>query len=172
MRTTPLCSWSLRRKAARSACQGGRQISRWASILRKLTDYRLGLFASRAYLETRGPIADKAAIRDHPLVWYIDELIDIPELRYFDQIAANTPTAFRSSSIAAQQSAVASGLGLGVLHLFAAEQDDRLVRVLADQVEVTRSYWLMFHADQQRLPRVRAVIEFLSEIVAANRRLF
>jgi len=138
----------------------------------KLIDYRLGLYASAAYLSGHAPITDLSVARAHPFVWYIDEMIDIPELRYFDQIVAGSVTAFRSSSIAAQHEAVANGLGLGILHAFAADADPRLVRVLPRTVQVTRGYWLLVHKDQQRLPRVRAVIDFLTELVARNRRRF
>lgn len=141
-------------------------------FVQKLTDYRLGLYASRDYLDSVQPIPDLDAVRSHPLVWYIDELIDIPELRFFDQIATGVSTVFRSSSIAAQQAAVASGLGLGVLHVFAAEQDPRLVRVLADVVEVQRSYWLILHEDQRHLRRIRAVADFLHDTVRAMRGSF
>lgn len=141
-------------------------------VARRLVDYRLGLYASRAYLAGKGAVTDVAALGDHPFVGYIDELIDLPDLRYLEQVVPNARTVFRSSSIAAQQAAVAAGLGLGVLHVFTAEQDDRLVRLMADEIEVMRSYWLIFHADQQRLPRVRAVIDFLDELVGDNRAAF
>jgi len=138
----------------------------------KLTDYRLGLYGAADYLASHPAIADLNSARAHPFVWYIDEMIDIPELRYFDQIVAGSATVFRSSSIAAQHEAVASGLGLGILHAFAADVDPRLNRVLSKSVQVTRSYWLVVHKDQQRLPRVRAVIDFLTDLVARNRRRF
>jgi DNA-binding transcriptional LysR family regulator len=141
-------------------------------VARRLVDYRLGLYASRAYLAVKGAVDDVAKLGDHPFVGYIDELIDLPDLRYLEQIAPTARTVFRSSSIAAQQAAVAAGLGMGVLHVFTAEQDDRLVRLMADEIEVIRSYWLIFHADQQRLPRVRAVIDFLDELVRDNRAVF
>jgi DNA-binding transcriptional LysR family regulator len=138
----------------------------------KLIDYRLGLYGAADYLAAHPPILDLSAARAHPFVWYIDEMIDIPELRYFDQIVAGSATAFRSSSIAAQHEAVANGLGLGILHAFAADADSRLLRVLPKSVQVTRGYWLVVHKDQQRLPRVRAVIDFLTDLVARNRRRF
>jgi DNA-binding transcriptional LysR family regulator len=141
-------------------------------VARRLIDYRLGLYASRAYLKGKASVTDVAMLGDHPFVGYIDELIDLPDLRYLEQVAPAARTAFRSSSIAAQQAAVAAGLGLGVLHVFTAEQDNRLVRLMADEIEVMRSYWLIFHADQQRLPRVRAVIDFLDELVRDNRASF
>jgi len=140
-------------------------------VARRLVDYRLGLYAARDYLDRHAAIEKVEAVKAHPLVWYIDELIDIPELRYFDQIVSNAPTVFRSSSIAAQQAAVANGLGLGVLHVFAAEQDTRLQRVLPE-LEVTRSYWLLMHADEQRLPRIRAVVDFLDDVVRINQHRF
>jgi DNA-binding transcriptional LysR family regulator len=135
----------------------------------KLTDYRLGLYASRAYAESAPPIATIEDLRDHPLVWYIDELIDFPELRFLDQVTTGLRPAFRSSSITAQQTAVAGGLGVGILHRFAAEQDPRLVRLLPEEINVERSYWLVLHADQRHLPRIRAVVDFLHDIVRRNR---
>lgn len=139
-------------------------------VARRLADYTLGLYASRAYLDERGPLISLADLPGRPLVWYIDELIDVPELRYLDQVADGAPTMFRSNSIAAQQAAVASGLGFGVLHKFAASQDPRLVRVLPDALNLKRSYWLCAHADQARIPRVRAVMNFLSDLTAAHQK--
>jgi DNA-binding transcriptional LysR family regulator len=135
----------------------------------KLADYRVGLYASRDYLAAAGPITQLSEVKNHPLVWYIDDLIDIPQLKFLDQVVAGARPVFRSSSIAAQQAAVASGLGLGVLHAFAAAQDPRLVRILADEVAIERSYWLVLHADQRHLPRIRAVVDFLHDLVRSDR---
>jgi len=138
----------------------------------KLVDYELGLYASRTYLDAHGSIDSLDALRAHPLVWYIDEMIAMPELRYIDQVAPRSKTAFRSSSIVAQQTAVASGLGFGILHVFSASQAPELVRVMADAVSIKRSYWLAVHADQRRLPRIRAVVDFLLDLVTAHRERF
>ena len=138
-------------------------------VARKLTDYRLGLYASHAYLDAHGPIGSVSQLGDHPLVSYIDELLDHPELNALEQVRPGAQTAFRSSSSAAQQAAVAAGLGLGTLHLLAAERDDRLVRVLGPAIEIRRSYWLVLHTDMQRTPRVRAVVDFLASVVDAMR---
>lgn len=134
-------------------------------VARKLADYRLGLYAARSYLEAEGQVDDLRDLPGRPLVWYIDELIDVPELRFFDEVAAGAKTVFRSSSIAAQQAAVASGLGFGLLHAFAADPDPRLVRVLQDRVDVERSYWLVMHPEERALPRIRVVVEFLQAVV-------
>ena len=137
-------------------------------VARQLADYRLGLYASSAYLEEHGPIRAEE-LSDHPFAWYIDARLDIPELRFLSEVSADARPVFRSTSIAAQHAAVAGGMGLGVLHCFAADADPALTRVLADTVEIRRSYWLAIHADLQRLPRVRAVMDFLTHIVELAR---
>lgn len=140
-------------------------------VARKLTDYRLGLYGARDYLEATGMPESRADLSQHPFVSYIEELAGFPEMIALDQILSGARIAFRASSSAAQHAAVAAGMGLGVLHVFAARDDSRLVRLLPDQVEIWRSYWLVMHADLQRLPRVRATVDFLDEAVRLRREV-
>lgn len=134
-------------------------------VVRKLTNYRIGLYGARTYLATNPPIETPAALGGHAFVSYIDELLDYPEMNALDAAVPGAICIFRSSSSAAQHAAVAAGVGLGMLHRLAADQDPRLERILPDRIEAERSYWLVMHADQQRTPRNRAVVEFLSEAV-------
>ena len=138
-------------------------------VARKLTDYRLGLYASHDYIERHGLPGTRAELAHHHFISYIDELAGFPEMIALDQIMPGAAITFRSSSAAAQQAAVAAGLGIGMLHIFAAGQDVRLVRLLADDVEVWRSYWLVMPTDLQRLPRVRATVDFLDEVIGMMR---
>lgn len=137
--------------------------------MRKLTEYRLGLYASTDYLDRAGSVTRTADLIAHPFVGYIDELVGIPELRALEQVIPGARVAFRSSSIAAQQFAVAAGMGIGLLHGFAASTDSRLVPILRDEIMVTRTYWLIVHSEQRALPRISAVLRFLDEIISANR---
>lgn len=141
-----------------------RQPPRGRLVVRKLTDYRLGLYGARANPDGSS-ITSLADLRGARFISYIDELLDYPELSTLDQSVPGAMPIFRSSSSAAQQSAVAAGVGLGMLHVLSADQDPRLQRVLPDLIEARRSYWLVVHADQQRTPRVRAVISFLNDLV-------
>lgn len=138
-------------------------------VARKLVDYRLGLYASKDYLERHGLPLDRADLSRHMFVSYIEELAGFPEMIALDQIVTGASIGFRASSSAAQHEAVAAGMGLGVLHVFAADGDHRLVRLLPGKAEVWRSYWLVMHADLQRLPRVRATVDFLDEVAQTIR---
>src|SRR5690554_1377188 len=51
-------------------------------VARKLTDYRLGLYAAQSYLSARCTPADLAALADHQLIGYVDDLIFTASLDY------------------------------------------------------------------------------------------
>lgn len=149
-----------------------RQPPRGRLVARKLVDYRLGLYAAHSYIADHPPIRGRADLDDHAFVSYVDELLDFPELLALNQAKINGRFVFRSSSSAAQQAAVVSGAGIGMLHVLSAGPDQRLVRLLADEIEARHAYWLVVHADLQRVPRVRAVIEFLDDLARRLRDTF
>ena len=134
-------------------------------ITRKLVDYRLGLYASPEYLERSPDIRSRADLDAHAFVSYVDELVDFPELLALNQAKVGGKMVFRSSSSAAQQAAVGAGVGIGMLHLLAGQRDPNIERVLGHEIEELRTYWLIIHADLQKVPRVRAVIDFLNDLV-------
>ena len=141
-------------------------------IAQKLTDYRLGLFASREYLEREGPVKSVEDLRDRQVIWYVEDMIDMDVPRYFKDIVSTSRSAFRATNILAQYAATLSGVGLGILQLYQAGQDPALVRVLPDEVEETLSYWMSVHPDSRNLPNVRAVMDFLIEIIREKKDLF
>ncbi|MET3470850.1 DNA-binding transcriptional LysR family regulator [Novosphingobium sp. 1529] len=133
---------------------------------RQLAAFTVGFYAAPAYLEQHGVPSSVAELSQHRLISYIDDLIDWPELRYLDEVAPGVQAQFRCTSATVQLAAVQAGGGIGLLHTFAADGDPGLVRVLPD-VAVPRAYWLVVHAELRRLPRVRAVAEFLEEAAHA-----
>jgi DNA-binding transcriptional LysR family regulator len=134
-------------------------------VVRKLTDYTIGLYGSKTYLERQSTIRDTVALHEHSFVGYIDELLDYPEMNVLESVVPGILPVFRSSSATAQHAAVTAGVGLGMLHRIAAEQDPQLVRVLPDAVSATRSYWLVMHSDLQHNPRTRAIVDFVTDTV-------
>jgi DNA-binding transcriptional LysR family regulator len=94
----------------------------------------------------------------------------VPELRDLDQVASGAPTMFRSNSIPPSRRRSPPGLDFGVLHKFAAPQDSRLVRVLSEALDLKRSYWLCARANQARIPRAHAVMDFLADLTAARHK--
>ncbi len=136
---------------------------------RKLTDYRIGLYASHDYLAAAPAIHRRADLAQQKFVSYVEDLIYFPEVEALSHVVPEAEPIFRSSSSVGQQAAVTAGTGLGMLHILSADRDPRLLRLLKDEIEVRRSYWLILHRNLQRTPRVRAVVDFVCELVAQNR---
>ncbi len=149
-----------------SAPREGRVISR------RLTDYRLSLYAAPTYLETRPPIRTRADMSGHRFIGYIDDLLYAPELDYMDAPDVEVTVRLQSSSLFAQLQAAKAGAGLCVLPDFIAAREPGVVRVLPEAVRLDRSLWLVTHADLRRLARIRVVTSLIIDAVRGDRRRF
>jgi len=136
--------------------------------LRQLGEFSLFLYATPSYLRTHGAPENAAALRDHVFVDYVEDLVQIREVQWLRDIIEDPVVVFHSSSMFAQQTAAAAGAGLVLLPSFAGGMDPRLVPVLKPQVCTTRPIHLACHEDLTDVPRVRTLVEFLAEIVAAD----
>ncbi len=137
----------------------------------KLTDYTLGLYASRSYAEVNGQPANVEALKQHRRIGYVEDLIFSQSLNFTGEVMRNWNAAFEISSATGQTEAVLSGAGIGILHDYIARQNPELVRILPD-ISIRRAYWTTFHESARELVRVRTVSDFLQELVAAERHIF
>ncbi|MFB2549455.1 LysR family transcriptional regulator [Ensifer soli] len=137
----------------------------------KLTDYTLGLYASRAYLDAHGTPATVDDLRAHRRIGYVEDLIFTASLNFTAEVMRNWDAAFEISSATGQTEAVRSGAGIGILHDYIARQHPELVRLLPEKA-IRRSYWTTWHESARELVRVRTVIDFLEELVAQERAIF
>ncbi|MDQ1012136.1 DNA-binding transcriptional LysR family regulator [Streptomyces sp. V4I23] len=130
--------------------------------VRRLCDYALRLYAAPSYLAKAEPIRSAADLADHEMVWYIESLLDLPELRFFHEVSETASFAFRSSNVFAQLEAVAAGIGVGLLPCFLAEQDPRVEPVLQHELEVARTFWMIVPSAQVNVERVRIVCDHVA----------
>ncbi|WP_421856774.1 LysR family transcriptional regulator [Oricola sp.] len=139
---------------------------------RKLTDYTLHLYAARDYLAAREPITGKADLARHPVIGYIPDLLFTPELDYLGAVTENQPARLTSSNLMAQMQATEAGAGLCILPDFMARQSPGLEPVLADEIELKRTYWIMAHLDYRESARVQTVIGFILDRIREDRQMF
>lgn len=163
-------SCSLSEREADIAVMVGRP-ERGRLRVRRLTDYTLGLYAARAYLDRMGQPASLADLKDHALIGYVEDLIYTPELAYAAEILRGWRSAIEVATAAGQLEAVLSGAGIGILHDFMATGHAELVS-LFPEVVVTRTYWTVWHENLRTVRRVQAVVEFLDRAAKAERGLF
>jgi DNA-binding transcriptional LysR family regulator len=133
-------------------------------VVKKLGSFRLALYASPAYLDRRGVPASRDDLASHTFVDYIEDLVAIQPVHWLLDVLEPSNVAFRSSSMHAQQNAVAAGAGIGLLPLFSAKANVKLVPVLADEVKVCRDVFLSVHEDIEFMARVRSVSRYLVDI--------
>ncbi len=139
---------------------------------RKLLDYSLGLYAAPAYLDRAPEITTRSDLPAHRFVGYIEELLFTPELDYLPQVSPKISTRLRSANLIAQLNATISGFGIAVLPHFMATAHPELRSVLPEEVTISRTFWLLMHADSKDLARIRAVADYIYETVESERSLF
>jgi DNA-binding transcriptional LysR family regulator len=139
-------------------------------IVRRLAQFGVGLYGSRAYLKAHGVPTDVAALSQHRFVTYVDELVAVPQVRWLPGTVLPAQCRLASTSLIAQMEAVRSGAGLAMLPHFMAHQSP-LVRLLPEATGLTRDWWLVVHQDLQNVPRIRMAIDFVSGIMARDRDL-
>ncbi len=137
----------------------------------KLTDYTLGLYASRDYLAQHGKPGDIEALKAHPRIGYVEDLIFTASLNFSGEVMRSWDAGFEISTAIGQTEAVRSGAGIGILHDYIARQYGELERILPD-VSIRRAYWTTYHESARDLLRVRSVIDFLQELIDAERQIF
>jgi len=110
-------------------------------VSRRLTDFRMYVYASRAYLKEAAPIVAMEDLKKHPFIGFVEEVLFAPELYYSavtldysDAIGADVERRIRSTSVLAQLYATLSGSGLCMLPAYVASSYPELVPFLIKQI--------------------------------------
>jgi DNA-binding transcriptional LysR family regulator len=130
--------------------------------VQKITDYKLHLAASRRYLRRHPAIKTLEDLKDHRIVGYIPDMIFDKELDYLTGIGVER-VQLASNSVSVQFNWIRQGGGVGIVHDFAIPSAKGLVKILPDQISLTRSFYLIRHADDRRMDRLNRLALALAE---------
>ena len=131
-------------------------------LAQKIADYRLHLAASDRYLAAAAPIRRREDLKAHPIVGYIPDMVFDKELDYLAEIGAGAPR-LASNSVPVQLHWLRQGAGLGIVHDFALPFAPGVVKVLPGEIALTRTFWLVRHADDRRVDRLTRLAAALTE---------
>lgn len=95
-----------------------------------LSDYTLGLYATRSYLDRRGTPRDVADMEGHSVIYYIQGLLRVEDLI----VIRDRRVHIACSSVFSQLEAARAGGGVALLPRFLAVRHPDLVPVLPEQV--------------------------------------
>ncbi len=134
-------------------------------VARKLSDVVHRLYASRGYAARRhGPVDFASDL----FVGFDDSLAGVPQERWLERLGPDRRVVFRCNNTASLLVAARLGLGIALLPCFVADRELELVR-LEGPSTMSHELWLLVHGDLRRTPRVRAVIEWVDQLVERAR---
>jgi DNA-binding transcriptional LysR family regulator len=133
----------------------------------RLGDYVLGLYASRAYLGEHGTPRSLEEVMAHPLVYFIDSMLQVDSLDTPRRLLPGMRDSVSSTNVFVHVEATRAGAGVGLLPCFMADRHEDLVRLLPAEVAERLAYWLVARPDSLRQPAVAAVVEALRQAADA-----
>lgn len=129
----------------------------------RLGDYCLGLYGSRQYLAEHGAPHALGDLADHPLVYFIEAMLQVDDLDLATSFAPTMRQSVSSTNVFVHVEATRAHAGLGLLPCFMADRHPDLVRVLPAAVSVRLSYWLVTRAETLRRPEVAAIVDAIGD---------
>ena len=135
----------------------------------RLGEYMLGMYASRAYLAEHGTPATVADLNGHPLVYFVDSMLQVDLLDAPRRLVPAMRDGLTSTNVFVHVEATRAGAGIGFLPCFMGDLHDDLVRLLPDQIAERLPYWMVLRPDSMRRPAVAAVVQALREQVTTHR---
>jgi DNA-binding transcriptional LysR family regulator len=130
-------------------------------VTRRLAHYAYAFYAAAA---TDAGARGGVDFRADPFLCAENE----PQERWLHELAPERRVVYRSNSTTSLLSAAREGVGVALLPCYVGDADPALRR-LDGPAPAAQEIWLLVHGDLRRTPRVRAVIDWLDELVERAR---
>jgi DNA-binding transcriptional LysR family regulator len=132
-------------------------------------EYVLGMYASRTYLAERGTPTSVEELTRHPLVYFVDSMLQVDDLDAPRRLVPLMRDSLSSTNVFVHVEATRVGAGIGFLPCFMADRHSDLVRLLPDSFSERLPYWMVLRPDSLRQPAVAAVVKALLAEAAHQR---
>ncbi len=141
-------------------------------VVRRLTDYRMGLFASTHYLDSNPFISNKSDLEEHKIIGYADNDVGNKDLFLDDSKVLSDQFLFKNCNVMAQYKILKEGYGLCFLPKFMVDESDGVVQVLPEEIDFTSTLWLVIREDVSHLSRIKKVADFIADTTYQYRASF
>jgi DNA-binding transcriptional LysR family regulator len=126
------------------------------------------MYASRSYIEANGLPESVDALTAHPLVYFVDSMLQVDDLDAPRRLVPAMRDGVSSTNVFVHVEATRAGAGVGFLPCFMADRHPDLVRLLPGQIAERLPYWMVLRPDSMRRPAVAAVVAALREQTLAH----
>lgn len=139
-------------------------------IARRLAQAAWAVYASSGYVARHGKPSARGRLRAHRVIGLDPELRGTVGAGWLAQHGNLGRVVLTCNSLLSQAAAVVAGLGVSALPCVFGDVAPELVRVLPRTIG-HHDIWLVVHPDVRGSARVRAVMDFLSELVTSETAL-
>ena len=134
-------------------------------VCRKLGEFGMTLYASRAYITAHGIPKSGQNFDGHTSVGYLSAP------RWFNEGLAGAHSVLYSNSPYVQLAAMAAGVGIGIAPCCVGDGYPGLVRLFPGEEPELRPVWMIMHRDLRRVARIRIVANAIAEVFEHRRQL-
>jgi DNA-binding transcriptional LysR family regulator len=160
--STGAAAVDLSRREADVAVRFGPQPKQPNVIACELGAMYSALYAAPTYLKAHRHTPLRTGLRGHSVIGFTGPLAKAEVARWLDAHASEAKVVFRASTVHTIYDAVAAGLGIGLAPCALGER--ALTRVRVGGAMPSR-IWTVVHEDLNRSARVRAVLEFVRDVI-------
>ena len=131
------------------------------NVVQPFYNTRMGMFASRAYVEKYGMPSSDEDLANH---WFVAHDNEDSRAPYFVWLRERVPGAairFRSIDAWTLEMAIRVGSGIGFMPIIEARKDPNLVQIKTSKEEWAGPLWLVTHVDLHRTTKVQAFLTHL-----------
>lgn len=134
--------------------------------LQRLGTMGYGLYGAPDYVTQRRTATDVSALDADDCICWSDTYAHLPAAQWVERMLQDRAPAIATTSLASQLVACTSGLGLAVLPHFLARPHNLIC--LDTDLGIDQPIWLVTQSDLAQSRRVRAVADFLRDLVKLN----
>ncbi|HET9934621.1 MAG TPA: LysR family transcriptional regulator [Polyangiaceae bacterium] len=135
---------------------------------RRIAQVAIALYAAPSYLQHSPP---RKALSKHVWIGLDDSLSETSVAQWMARELKDVSIRTRTDTISAAARAAVAGLGVAALPCYLGDLTPRLRRLGKPIAAMSTDLWLVTHEDLQKTARVRAIMDWLSNVLTQERDL-
>ncbi len=133
-------------------------------VVRRVGSWPCGLYAAKSYARAHRMKPGAVDFSTVGIITWTEEQAHVRGGPWFAQHARGSAVALASDSARVHFAACKAGVGVAILPCRVADHDPDLIRLLPAERVLSVELWEVVHRDLVRTARVRAVMDFLSDL--------
>lgn len=133
-------------------------------VIRRIGALDFGMYASSSYVDANKLRPGKIDPCKLDLITWVEEMANLRHGPWMAEHAHGANVALRVNSTRLMYEACRAGLGAAILPCCGADEDSDMVCLIPPERVLSIDTWVVVHRDLSRIPRIRAVMDFLAAL--------